>query len=146
MQNEGRLETRYGVRSIGEQVCDWADVEGDGHNPFRAIKKQLTVNVSTPRPGFTEAVVPGVSSFPTSSVLATGKTSRLVMSSAMPSGLDALTIPRPGMIHDMEWCEVDLDIERWTIPALKMKTGWDHVVPLSRQAIAILERVKETHR
>jgi integrase len=44
----------------------------------------------------------------------------------------------------MEWREVDLDIEqRWTIPAVKMKTGWDHVVPLSRQAIAILERVQK---
>ena len=55
MQTEGRLETRDRVRSIGEQVCDWADVEGDGYNPFRAVKKQLTVNVSTPRPGVTEA-------------------------------------------------------------------------------------------
>ena len=57
--------------------------------------------------------------------------------------LDALTIPRPGMINDMEWHEVDWDAERWTIPAVKMKTGWDHVVPLSRQAIAILERVQK---
>ena len=55
MQTEGRLETRDRVRSIGEQVCDWADVEGDGYNPFRACKNQLTVNVSTPRPGVTEA-------------------------------------------------------------------------------------------
>ncbi len=39
MQAEGKLETRDRVRSIGEQVCDWADVEGDGYNPFRAIKK-----------------------------------------------------------------------------------------------------------
>jgi integrase len=43
---------------------------------------------------------------------------------------DALTIPRPGMVNEMEWSEVDLDAERWTIPAAKMKTGWDHVVPL----------------
>ncbi|WP_247990248.1 hypothetical protein [Bradyrhizobium sp. 186] len=47
--------------------------------------------------------------------------------------VDALTIPRPGMINDMEWAEVDWDAKRWTIPAAKMKTGWDHVVPLSRQ-------------
>jgi len=35
MQNEGKLETRDRVRNIGEQVRDWADVEGDGYNPFR---------------------------------------------------------------------------------------------------------------
>lgn len=54
MQTEGRLETRDRVHSIGEQVCDYADLEGDGYNPFRACKKQLTINVSTPRPGVTE--------------------------------------------------------------------------------------------
>jgi integrase len=141
MQAEGRLETRDRVRNIGEQVCDWADVEGDGYNPFRACKKQLTVNVSTPRPDVTEAedVV---------------RVFRLINQRRenVPFGdvvgdalrLDALTIPRPGMIHSMEWREVDLDIEqRWTIPAVKMKTGWDHVVPLSRQATAILERVQK---
>jgi integrase len=31
----------------------------------------------------------------------------------------------------------------WTIPAAKMKTGWEHVVPLSRQAITILRRVQK---
>jgi len=30
-----------------------------------------------------------------------------------------------------------------TIPAAKMKTGWDHVVPLSRQALAILSSVQK---
>ena len=53
--NRRQLETRDRVRSIGEQVCDYADLEGDSYNPFRACKKQLTVNVSTPRPGVTEA-------------------------------------------------------------------------------------------
>ena len=27
---EGKLETRDRVRSIGEQICNYADVEGDG--------------------------------------------------------------------------------------------------------------------
>jgi integrase len=120
---------------------DYADLEGDGYNPFRAVKKQLTVNVSTPRPGVTE----------TEDVVRLFKLIYQRRENA-PFGdvvgdalrLDALTIPRPGMIHDMEWREVDLDIEqRWTIPAVKMKTGWDHVVPLSRQAIAILKRVQK---
>ena len=56
---------------------------------------------------------------------------------------DALTIPHPGMVNETEWSEVDWDTERWTIPALKMKTGWDHVAPLSRQALAILSSVQK---
>ena len=30
LQAEGRLETRDRVHSIGERVCDYADLEGDG--------------------------------------------------------------------------------------------------------------------
>jgi integrase len=140
IQAEGRLETRDRVHSIGEQVCDYADLEGDGYNPFRACKKQLTVNVSTPRPGLTEL----------QDVI---RLFRLIMPSWEKARfgdvvgdalrVDALTIPRPGMINDMEWTEVDWDAKRWTIPAAKMKNGWDHVVPLSRQALAILRRVQQ---
>jgi integrase len=56
---------------------------------------------------------------------------------------DALTIPRPGTVNEMEWSEVDWDAERWTIPAAKTKTGWHHVVPSSRQALAILRSVQK---
>ena len=134
------LETRDRIRSIGEHVCTYADLEGDGYNPFRDCKKQLTVNVSTPRPGVTEAE-DVVRLFK----LINARQERTKFGDVVGDALrlDALTIPRPGMIHSMEWREVDWDAERWTIPAVKMKTGWDHVVPLSRQAIAILERVQK---
>ena len=49
------LETRDRIRGIGEDVCLYADIEGDGYNPFRGCKRQLSVNISTPRPGVTEA-------------------------------------------------------------------------------------------
>jgi len=41
------------VRSIGEQICNYADVEGDGYNPFRNLNGQMIANISTPRPGVT---------------------------------------------------------------------------------------------
>ena len=135
------LETRDRIRGIGEDVCTYADLEGDGYNPFRDCRKQLTVNVSTPRPGFTEAD-DVVRLFR----LIHQRREEALFGDVVGDALrlDALTVPRPRMINDMEWREVDLDIEqRWTIPAVKMKTGWDHVVPLSRQAVAILERVKK---
>jgi hypothetical protein len=38
---DGKLETRDRVRSICEQICDYADAEGGGYNPlplsFRCI-------------------------------------------------------------------------------------------------------------
>jgi integrase len=54
--------------------------------------------------------------------------------------------PRAGFFHSMQVAllfDERWDAERWTIPAAKMKTGWDHVVPLSRQALAILRSVQK---
>lgn len=44
MQVEGKLETRDRVHSIGEQVCDYADLEGDGYNPFRVCRALTSVD------------------------------------------------------------------------------------------------------
>lgn len=46
---------------------------------------------------------------------------------------------RPGELRRAEWTEFDLDAATWTIPAEKMKMRQPHVVPLSRQAVAILQ-------
>jgi integrase len=45
---------------------------------------------------------------------------------------------RPGELRHAEWGEIDLDGALWTIPAEKMKMRKPHLVPLSRQAVAIL--------
>lgn len=45
---------------------------------------------------------------------------------------------RPGELRQAQREEIDLDSATWTIPAEKMKMKRDHVVPLSRQAVAIL--------
>ena len=49
---------------------------------------------------------------------------------------------RPGMVHAMEWSEIDWDKKVWLIPVAKMKKRIDFVVPLSTQALAILKTMK----
>lgn len=49
---------------------------------------------------------------------------------------------RPGELRSAEWAEIDFDNEQWNIPAAKMKMKEPHIVPLPKQAIAIL---KELH-
>jgi len=49
---------------------------------------------------------------------------------------------RPGELRHAEWSEIDLEGALWTIPASKTKMRKEHVVPLSRQAIAILKDVQ----
>ena len=46
---------------------------------------------------------------------------------------------RPGELRHAEWSEFDFEGALWTIPASKTKMRKDHLVPLSRQSIAVLE-------
>ena len=57
--------------------------------------------------------------------------------------LSPLVFTRPGELRHMEWAEVDFDNALWSIPAEKMKMREAHLVPLSKQAIKILEEVKK---
>lgn len=49
---------------------------------------------------------------------------------------------RPGELRQMEWTEIDFAKAVWTLPAAKMKMRQPHAVPLSRQALAILESMR----
>jgi integrase len=48
-----------------------------------------------------------------------------------------LTFVRPGELRLAEWTEFDLNAAEWRIPAGRMKMRELHVVPLSRQALAL---------
>ena len=50
-----------------------------------------------------------------------------------------LTLVRPSEASGTEWAEIDLDLKLWVIPAERMKAKREHIVPLSKQALEILE-------
>ncbi|MGB3212993.1 MAG: tyrosine-type recombinase/integrase [Desulforhopalus sp.] len=52
----------------------------------------------------------------------------------------ALTACRSGEVRNAEWSEIHLDVNEWHIPAERMKMRRSHIVPLSKQAIAVLNR------
>ena len=56
--------------------------------------------------------------------------------------LSAMLFVRPGELRSMEWAELDLDASEWRIPGSKMKMKVDHLVPLSTQALALLQSMK----
>ena len=56
-----------------------------------------------------------------------------------------LTFVRTGEMIKAEWSEFDFENKVWLIPAKRMKMNKDHIVPLSRQAIEILEKLREIH-
>lgn len=63
----------------------------------------------------------------------------------------ALTAVRPGVILGLPWSELPKGETLWTIPAKRMKlalqykedSARDHIVPLSRQAVEVIEAARE---
>lgn len=53
-----------------------------------------------------------------------------------------LTFARTIEVRFMEWAEIDFEAKEWRIPASKMKKETKHIVPLSAQALEILEEIK----
>lgn len=66
----------------------------------------------------------------------------------------AFTAVRLAAVRGMVWAEVDLKARTWTVPAARMKLSrakkddarFDHVVPLSDQALQALEGLRSAHR
>ncbi|MCK4088598.1 tyrosine-type recombinase/integrase [Acinetobacter radioresistens] len=56
--------------------------------------------------------------------------------------LMTLTFVRTAELRMMEWDEIDFETKLWRIPANKMKMAQPHIVPLSKQAIELLEGLR----
>jgi integrase len=55
-----------------------------------------------------------------------------------------LTACRSGEVRGATWAEIDLDAQRWTIPAERMKAGKEHRVPLSTRAMVLLKSLESS--
>ena len=56
-----------------------------------------------------------------------------------------LTAARSGESRGAEWGEIDFEAATWTVPAARMKSGREHVVPLSSQALDTLRKAEALH-
>ncbi len=56
--------------------------------------------------------------------------------------ISPLVFVRPGELRKAEWSQIDFDAALRRIPWTRMKMGEQHLVPLSRQALALLEDLK----
>lgn len=76
-----------------------------------------------------------------------GALSRLDATKAHPSSkavlrFVALTAVRIGEARIARWDEIDMPNRVWSVPAVRTKTGREHRVPLSDQALALLSSMK----
>jgi integrase len=55
--------------------------------------------------------------------------------------LAPLVFVRPGELRQAEWTEINIEAAEWRIPAARMKGRRQHIVPLARQAVEILQEL-----
>ena len=68
---------------------------------------------------------------------------RLFPQTLIAMELMLLTFVRTSELIKATWDEIDLDAARWLIRSERMKMRRDHLVPLSRQACALLKRARD---
>src|ERR1700729_3243614 len=57
-----------------------------------------------------------------------------------------LTVARSSEVLGARWKEFDLDRAVWTVPAVRMKAGREHRVPLSGRAISVLKTLVKSEQ
>jgi len=56
-----------------------------------------------------------------------------------------LTAGRSGEVRGATWSEIDIETRLWTIPAGRMKGAREHRVPLSDEALLVLDKMRGLH-
>jgi len=132
IEHTGRRETAHRVRQRISQVFRYAIATGRAtRDPVPDLRGALAPVVSTHRaavtaPGDVRDLLRACDAFSGSFIV------------ACALRLAPLVFARPGELRRAEWAEVDLDAAEWRLPAEKMKMRAPHLVPLSRQAVAVL--------
>ncbi|RCV87503.1 tyrosine-type recombinase/integrase [Billgrantia montanilacus] len=137
---ETKTETMTRVRQRIEAVIAWATVHGhrSGDNPARW---KGNLDAILPKPSKV-AKVKHHKALPIDDMgefMANLRQQKGVAALALEFAI--LTATRSGEVRGATWAEIDLDARIWTIPSDRMKAEKEHRVPLSKEAIALLERL-----
>ncbi len=129
VESRGAVETAYRELRIAGQVFRYAVATGRAErDPSGDLKGALKPHTSKHMASVTDPVQ-------------VGEVLRMIWPYDSPIvgaalKLGAYTFVRPGELRMAEWADIDLDAAEWRFTTSKTKT--EHVVPLSRQALAIL--------
>lgn len=135
LERKGVLEQMKRVRRACKEIYDLAHVTGRAiHNPLEGLNRFLQSKPAENYAHVTAQELPellrAISAYPHAADLRLGL--RLLM----------LTGVRPSELREAPWSEFDLGKGLWSIPAEQMKKRWDHLVPLSRQALEALKELQ----
>ncbi len=132
----GKIETAHRVSQIISQVFRYGIAIGIAErDPCADLRGALTPNKQRHFPTITDpkgigALMRAIYSLEGAPIAQNGLL------------LLAFTFVRPGELRMAEWAEIDMAKAEWRIPAEKMKMKRPHIVPLSTQALEVLERMR----
>ncbi len=135
---KSKTETASRLRGRLESVLDWATTRKyrAGENPAR-WKGHLDKLLASPKK---------IQKVEHQRALSVEALPAFMAQLAQRAGLSAralefaiLCASRGGEVRGATWAELDLNKRIWTIPAERMKARKEHRVPLSRQAVALLQ-------
>ncbi|HCI9656532.1 MAG: tyrosine-type recombinase/integrase [Enterobacter asburiae] len=136
MEARGATEKAKKVRQRCGEVFRYAIVTGRAeYNPAPDLSIAMQGHQSKHHPFLTAAELPAFFE-----ALSQYSGSELVV---LAAHLLILTGVRTGELRAARWEEFDLHQEIWEIPAERMKMRRPHIVPLPKQAIAVLSRIHE---
>jgi integrase len=136
IEDQGRHETAHRCRALAGRIFRYAMVTKRAeHDPTQGLKGALASIKKRHHPAITDpqkvgALLRDLDAY----------AGRAITRCALR--LAPLVFVRPGELRTAEWSEFDLAAAEWRIPAAKMKMKETHIVPLSRQAVAILREAE----
>jgi integrase len=135
IEASGKLETARRAKIKAGQVFRWAIIEGLAEaDPTASLRGALTAprarhHASVTDPKAIGGLLRAIDGFQ-------GQPGTHAALRLLP-----LVFTRPGELRHAEWCEIDWDAALWRIPGERMKMRAAHIVPLSKQALAILHEL-----
>ncbi|MCL2779449.1 MAG: tyrosine-type recombinase/integrase [Polyangiaceae bacterium] len=146
LEGYDRRTTTDRVRQILKQVFDYAideEILSEGSNPAARLRKYYAPReqrhfAAVTAPAEIGALMRAIDDY------------RGRFTTCMALRLQPLVMLRPGELRGAEWTEIELDGDAptWRIPGerMKIKEHGEHVIPLSRQAVAILRELRAVNR
>jgi integrase len=137
-----KSETANRLRGRIERILDWAKVRGyrEGENPARwrgHLEFQLPARGKVQKvkhhPALPYAEIP--------EFMVHLRLRDTIAARALEFAI--LTAARTGEVIGAKWAEIDLKNRIWTIPGDRMKSGRDHRVPLSEDALRVLAQMSK---
>lgn len=136
VESRGAIETAHRIQSICSMVFRYAIQSGIlATNPADSLRGALSPvpknhHAALVEPGQVAGLLRACDSY----------VGGIIVRTALR--LAPLVFVRPGELREARWVEIDWEKGLWNIPGERMKMGEPHIVPLARQAVALLREIQ----